>query len=160
MFERRKTAYAKSQNRALANEVLRKGGKHLLLEQVSVKGWQKRYGKAIAAKSPGFFQSQLCRKAESADGTVYKYSTQKTACSQTHLDGTRIKKSLSVRVHHDSTGVVMHRDLFSAYLGLYVNQDGYLSFEDARNGYPGSESILNAAWTEFNQRSIVKASPK
>lgn len=47
----------------------------------------------------------------------------------------------------------MHRDLFSAYLGLYVTQDGYLSVEDARVGYPGSESILNAAWIEFKQRS-------
>jgi len=158
-LERRKTAYAKSQNRALANEVLRNGGKHINLENVSVKGWQKRYGKAISAKSPGFFQSELIRKAASAGGVVHKYSTQKTACSQTHLDGKRVKKTLSERVHHDNTGVVMQRDLFSAYLGLYVNQEGYLSVEDARQGYPGSEPILSAAWTEFQQRSSSKASP-
>jgi|GEM_PF-6373270 len=47
-----------------------------------------------------------------------------------NLDGKRVKKTLSERVHHDNTGVVMHRDLFSAYLGLYINQEGYLSVED------------------------------
>ena len=63
-LERRKTAYAKSQNRKIVNEILRHG-KHIKTENVSVKGWQKRYGKAIGAKSPGFVQSELCRKAES-----------------------------------------------------------------------------------------------
>jgi len=52
------------------------------------------------------------------------------------LDGKRVKKTLSERVHHDNTGVVMQRDLFSAYLGLHVNQEGYLSVEDARQRYP------------------------
>ena len=63
-LERRKSAYAKSQNRRLVNEILRHGNR-IKTERVSVKGWQKRYGKAIAAKSPGFFQSELARKAES-----------------------------------------------------------------------------------------------
>ncbi len=61
-LERKKTAYAKSQNRRLVNEVLRHGNE-LKTENVSVKGWQKRYGKAISAKSPGFVQSELKRKA-------------------------------------------------------------------------------------------------
>lgn len=51
----------------------------------------------------------------------------------------------------------MHRDLFSSYLGLYVNQEGYLSVEDARNGYSGSEQTLKAAWMEFQQRSSDQA---
>jgi hypothetical protein len=59
-LERRKAAYAKSQNRKLVNEILRHG-KHIKTEKVSVKGWQKRYGKAISAKSPGYFQSELKR---------------------------------------------------------------------------------------------------
>jgi putative transposase len=52
-LEQRKTAYAKSQNRHLVNEILRHG-KDIKTENVSVKGWQKRYGKAISAKSPFF----------------------------------------------------------------------------------------------------------
>jgi hypothetical protein len=94
-LERRKVAYAKSQNRQLVNEILRHGN-HIQTERVSVKGWQKRYGKAIAAKSPGFFQAELVRKAANAGGSVTKFSTQTTALSQTHLTGERIKK-VSVR---------------------------------------------------------------
>ena len=41
-LERRKTAYAKSQNRKLVNEILRHGNV-IKTEKVSVKGWQKRY---------------------------------------------------------------------------------------------------------------------
>ncbi|WP_243147292.1 hypothetical protein [Scytonema sp. UIC 10036] len=43
-------AYAKSKNRAVVNEILRHGNV-IKAEKVSVKAWQKRYGKAIAAKS-------------------------------------------------------------------------------------------------------------
>ncbi|MUG94089.1 transposase [Scytonema sp. UIC 10036] len=146
-LQRKKTAYAKSQNRKIVNEILR-NGKDIKTENVSVKGWQKRYGKAISAKSPGFVQSELIRKAEKAGGSVHKFSTQKTALSQTHLDGSRTKKSLSERVHHDVTGIKMHRDLMSAYLSRYVNQDDRLSLQDARNGYRGAESLLLEAWRE------------
>jgi hypothetical protein len=149
-LERRKSVYAKSQNRKLVNEILRHG-KHIKTENVSVKGWQKRYGKAIAAKSPGFVQSELKRKAESAGGSFVKFSTQKTALSQIHLSGECIKKKLSERVHHDVTGVVMHRDLFSAYLSRYVNEDGELSLQDAVNQYPGSEQILVEAWKRYQE---------
>lgn len=132
-LERRKATYTKSQNRRLVNEILRHGNR-IKTENVSVKGWQKRYGKAISAKSPGFFQSELARKAESAGGKFTKFSTQTTALSQTHLDGTRIKKKLLERVHHDVTGVQpMHRDLFSAYLARCVYGD-VLSLRDAVAG--------------------------
>lgn len=128
-LERCKSSYAKSQNRKLVNEILRHGNQ-VKTEKVSIKGWQKRYGKAISAKSPGFFQSELKRKAENANGYFLTFSTQKTALSQTHLDGTRIKKSLSQRTHRDVTGFVMHRDLFSAFLSRCVYNDS-LSLWDA-----------------------------
>ncbi len=140
-LERKKAAYAKSQNRRVVNEILRHG-KEIKTENVSVKGWQKRYGKAISAKSPSFVQSEIKRKAENAGGSFTKFSTQKTALSQTHLNGERIKKKLSERVHHDVTGVVMQRDLFSAYLSRYVNEDDKLSLQDAIDEYPGLEQIM------------------
>lgn len=155
-IERKKAAYAKSQNRKLVNEVLRHG-KHIKTEKVSVKGWQKRYGKAISAKSPGFFQSELKRKAESAGGSFIQFSTQTTALSQTHLNGERIKKSLSERVHYDQTGVVMHRDLFSAYLSQFVT-DNMLDVQLARGSYKGSESVLTAAWQAYQSSNRVGAS--
>lgn len=156
-LERRKAAYAKTQNRCIVNEILRYG-KHIKTENVSVKGWQKRYGKAISAKSPGFVQSELKRKAECAGGSFTKFSTQKTALSQTHLDGTRIKKSLSERVHRDVTAIPEHhRDLFSAFLSRYVNQDK-LVLQDAQTEYLGLEPILLEAHQRYLTREQVRAS--
>ncbi|MDF5732902.1 MAG: hypothetical protein PUP92_34150 [Rhizonema sp. PD38] len=105
-----KVAYAKTKNREIVNEILRHG-KDIKAENVSVKGWQKRYGKAISAKSPSFVESELIRKAaksagrkipsgelraklrgestlsprlrENAGGSVHKFSTSSTALSQT-----------------------------------------------------------------------------
>jgi putative transposase len=153
-LERRKAAYSKSQNRKLVNDILRSGN-HIKTENVSVKGWQKRYGKAIAAKSPGYFQAELKRKAENAGGSFTKFSTQKTALSQTHLTGERIKKSLSERVHDDRSGIVMHRDLFSAFLARYVDEN-QLSLPDAVNEYPGMESSLLEGWQhyEINRKPV------
>lgn len=151
-LERRKTAYAKSQNRQIVNEILRHG-KHIKTENVSVKGWQKRYGKAIAGKSPGFVQSELKRKAESASGSFTKFSTQKTALSQTHLNGNRIKKSLSQRVHYDQTGIVMHRDLFSAYLSRYVNDEDNLLLHLAQSEWERTEPFLMQAWKACPEHS-------
>ena len=152
-LERRKSSYAKSQNRKLVNEILRHGNQ-IKTERVSIKGWQKRYGKAISAKSPGFFQSELKRKAESAGGYFLTFSTQKTALSQTHLDGTRIKKSLSQRVHKDVTGFMMHRDLFSAFLSRCVYNDK-LSLWDAQCEYPGTEPFLLDGWQQYQSANQV-----
>ncbi|BAY49200.1 transposase, IS608 family protein [Scytonema sp. HK-05] len=44
----------------------------------------------------------------------------------------------------------MHRDLMSAYLSRFVNQDDTLLLQDARNGYCGAESLLLEA---FEQQS-------
>ncbi len=66
-LQRRKSRYAKSQNCKVVNEILRHGN-IIKTENVSVKGWQKMFGKQISAKSPSFFQSELSRKAESAGG--------------------------------------------------------------------------------------------
>lgn len=147
-IERKKAAYSKSENRKLVNEILRHGNR-IKTENVSVKAWQKRYGKAISAKSPGFFQAELARKAESAGGKLVKFSTQKTALSQTHLDGTRIKKKLSERIHKDVTGIKpMHRDLMSAYLARCVYGD-MLSLRDAQWEYPDTEPYLAEAWQRY-----------
>jgi len=151
-LERKKSAYALSQNRAVVNEILRHGNV-IKAEKVSVKGWQKRYGKAISAKSPGFVQSELQRKAESANGQFITFSTQKTALSQTHLNGQRIKKTLSERAHKDVTGkAVMQRDLFSAYLSRFVNEDQLL-WEDAASQYSGTESFLVDAWKRYEKQT-------
>ena len=87
---------------------------------------------------------------ENAGGCFLQFSTQTTALSQTHLDGTRIKKSLSERVHRDVTRVTMHRDLFSAFLSRYVYGDE-LSLQDALREYPRAEPLLVDAWRQYQQ---------
>jgi putative transposase len=113
-LERRKSAYTKSQNRKIVNKILRHG-KHIKTENVSVRSWQKRYGKAIRAKSPGFVQSE----------------------------------KLSERVHFDQKGFAMHRDLFSAYLSRFVNEEGVLLLHLAVQQWERSEPILHEAWKDF-----------
>lgn len=157
-LERRKAAYSKSQNRRLANRIIREFGNNIKTEKVSVRGWQKRYGKAIAAKSPGFFQSELARKAESAGGKFTTFSTNKTALSQTHLDGTRIKKTLSERVHHDVSGFEMQRDLFSSFLARHVNDYDELQVSEAQVAWERAELLLTQAWREYKTREQVSAS--
>ncbi|BAZ17104.1 transposase, IS608 family protein [Calothrix sp. NIES-4071] len=157
-LERRKAAYTKYQNRGLANKVVREFGNNIKAEKVSVKAWQRRYGKAISALSPGFFQSELARKAESAGGKFTTFSTNKTALSQTHLDGTRIKKSLSERVHKDVSGFEMQRDLFSAYLSRYVNDNSELNVSQACRDWERTEPFLTQAWSEFKTASAQTSS--
>jgi hypothetical protein len=88
---------------------------------------------------------------------VVKFSTQTTALSQTHLDGTRIKKTLSQRVHRDVTGIPEHhRDLFSAFLSRNVNQNK-LILQDAQKEYLGLEPILLEAYQRYLTREQVSS---
>lgn len=87
--------------------------------------------------------------AERAGGSFMKFSPQKTALSPTHLTGERIKKKLSDRVHFDQTGFAMHRDLFSAYLSRFVNEEGILLLHLAVQQWERSEPYLHEAWKDF-----------
>ncbi|GAB1541455.1 hypothetical protein NUACC21_41260 [Scytonema sp. NUACC21] len=96
------------------------------------------------------------RKAEIAGGQFITFSTSYTALLQTHLNGQRIKKSLSERVHKDVTGkAVMHRDLFSAYLSRLVNEDQLL-WESAARQYSGTEPSLVDAWKRYENQTASR----
>jgi transposase len=96
------------------------------MEKVSVKAWQKNWGKQIGYKAPGEFQSRLVRKAESAGGRVDKFSCQKTKLSQTCVCGRVEKKSLSQRIHICECGVKVKRDVLSAFLARSVTDDSLI----------------------------------
>jgi putative transposase len=138
-------------------------GKHIKTEKVSVKAWQKNWGKSIGFKSPSSFQSELKRKAENAGGTVLMFSTHKTALSQTCLCGNKQKKSLSQRVHHCSVcGLKMQRDILSAYLSRHVDpKTETLSIQLARKSWLGMEQSLLHGWQKGSKQSArTEASPK
>lgn len=161
-IERKQAAHRKSLHGQLINRTL-KLGKDIKAEKVSVKAWQKNWGKSIGFKSPSSFQSELIRKAENAGGTVLMFSTHKTALSQTCLCGHKQKKSLSQRVHHCSVcGLKMQRDILSAYLSRYVDPTNEtLLIENALYSFSGMEQSLLDGWQHgSNQSARTEASPK
>jgi putative transposase len=176
-IERKQAAHRQSLHGKLVNQTLTLG-KHIKTEKVSVKAWQKNYGKSIGFKSPSSFLFRLVRKAESAGGTVLMFSTHKTALSQTCLCGNKQKKSLSQRVHECSVcGLRMQRDILSAYLSRHVDpKTETLSIQSARDGFLGMEKSLLNGWRKgatavdgspgikqvawSNQSARTEASPK
>ncbi len=64
-MERKQAAHRKSLHGRLVNKVLTLGN-NVKLAHVSIKGWHSIFGKSIGYKAPGYFQSELVRKAENA----------------------------------------------------------------------------------------------
>lgn len=157
-IERRQASHRKSLHGRLVNQTLTLG-KNIKTEKVSVKAWQKNYGKSIGFKSPANFQSELKRKAENAGGTVLMFSTRKTALSQTCLCGHKQKKSLSQRVHECSVcRLCMQRDILSAYLSCHVDpKTETLSIQSAISGWLGMEQSLLDGWRVGSNQSARTA---
>ncbi|WP_258112662.1 transposase [Alicyclobacillus sp. SP_1] len=143
---RRETAHRKTLHGQLANQVIAIGT-HINTEKLSYKAFQKMYGRSIGIRAPKLFLSILTRKAESAGGKVEEFSTYHTALSQVCLCGQKHKKRLSERVHACDCGVVMQRDLFSAYLAKHVENER-LQAAGAYEHWQGAEPLLRTAWQQ------------
>ncbi|MHB1955722.1 MAG: zinc ribbon domain-containing protein, partial [Sulfobacillus sp.] len=143
---RREAAHRKALHGQMANRIIAIGT-DIHTEKLSYRGFQKMYGKSISVRAPRTFLSILTRKAESAGGSVDEFSTRTTALSQVCLCGQKHKKRLSLRVHACDCGVVMQRDLFSAYLARHV-KDNLLQVTEARVPWSGAEPLLRAAWEQ------------
>jgi putative transposase len=151
---RRQVAHRKSLQGRLAHQVVRQG-KVFLLEKVSYRAWQRRYGRSIQRRAPGMFVQRLTHLAESAGGQVHFIPTRPTKLSQTCQCGSVKKKPLGQRVHScEQCGLQMQRDLYSAYLIRYVDPDTSLLHADqAVAAWPGRESVLRAAWQQAHPTS-------
>lgn len=147
---RKEAAHRKTLHGQLANEILAKG-KYIYTEKLSYKAFQKRYGKSIGIRAPKLFLSTLRRKAESAGGYMIEFNTRTTALSQTCICGRKEKKSLSERVHTCECGVIAQRDLFSAYLARFVEEDR-LQVADAYEYWQSAESLLQMAWEQAHNQ--------
>jgi putative transposase len=148
---RKLAAHRKSLHGHLTHHIVRQGST-FLLEKVSYRAWQRRYGRSIQRRAPGMFVTLLTRAAASAHGQVYTIPTRTTKLSQTCQCGQVKKKPLSVRVHACSEcGIQMQRDLYSAYLIRFVDADTFLLHADhALQAWPGAESLLRAAWKQVH----------
>jgi putative transposase len=147
--QRRLAAHHKSLHGHLAHQILRQGSM-FLLEKVSYRAWQRRYGRSIQRRAPGTFVQIVTRLAGRAGGTIITVPTRTTKLSQTCHCGRVKKKPLSLRVHAcPACGLQMQRDLYSAYLIRFVDPKTFLLHAgQARDAWPGAESLLRTAWQQ------------
>lgn len=152
--ERKLAAERKRAHGELTNRILAQG-KQIKTENVSYLGWQKsRYGKSIGKRAPAMFIALLKRKAESVGGSVIEFSTHKTKLSQVdHTTGLYTKKPLSQRKHIFPDGSEVQRDLYSAYLARFVNDDS-LDISQATAAWASSEPILRRAVSRDSGQSV------
>jgi len=140
---RRIAAHRRSSHGHLVNELLAHGSE-VRAEKLNYVSWQKNFPRSVRDRAPGLFMQELGRKAENAGGPYLAYSPWSTALSQTCVCGARVKKPLSVRLHRCPCGVAAGRDLFSAYLGLFVDR-----LVDEQSGASGDVLDLSAAAEDF-----------
>ena len=138
----------------LTNKVL-SSGVFIKTEKLSYKKLQQDFGKSVGFRAPGMFVSLLRRKAESAGGFLEEFSTYKTKLSQVCQCGRQKKKSLSERWHRCHCGVVSQRDLYSAHLARFVEND-QLNTRQAQQVWPAAEPLLERAVLSLEERATGK----
>jgi hypothetical protein len=116
--------------RRVAAEVVRVHGFRLAVEDVAISAWTRRWGRGVAAFTPGLLVSAIDREARAvagifqARGGVVRIPTRTTALSQHCPCGARVPKSLADRVHQcPRCGLEGDRDAVSAVLGAFVVLD-------------------------------------
>lgn len=140
-LNRRLADIRKMEHSTLANELLEHGNE-FVVEDMNYKALQKRsketkvnaktgrahtkkrFGKSLSRCAPAMFISILTNKAIRYGGNVIKVSTFETKASQfDHTDESYTKKKLSERMAHLSSGEVVQRDLYSAFLLEHIDTE-------------------------------------
>jgi hypothetical protein len=123
--------------RRVAAEVVRTHGYRLMVEDVAISAWARRWGRGMATFTPGLLVSAIDREARAVavvagglghptDGGVVR--VQRGPC------GGRVAKTLADRVHHcPRCGLRGDRDAVSAVLGSFIVL--------GRRGEPGSARV-------------------
>jgi hypothetical protein len=152
---KRKTASTrKKMHGEYVNQILSMGN-IIKLEKLSYKGFQKNYGKSVGFRSPGTFVKILKRKVEGTGGRVEEFSTYKTKLSQTCICNKIYKKKLSQRWHSCTCGAYAQRDLFSAYLAQFV-EDNNLDTSRGLNSWAAAELLLERAVSRCDEQASGK----
>ncbi|MGH9059322.1 MAG: transposase, partial [Acidimicrobiales bacterium] len=113
---RRKDAFA----RQTAQAIVAAHGPNLVTEDVNIRTWSLRWGRGVAAFTPGRMLAHLAAECTAAGGALLRASTFTTALSQHCICGARAKKTLSQRWHACPCGVEGDRDLVSAAMATTV----------------------------------------
>ena len=154
---RRLAAHRRALHGRMANETLRMGNV-FKFEKLSYRALQRMFGSSVNTRAPGRFVRELARKAESAGGKILEFPTRvgvkgaepglRAGLSSFCHCGRRRKKALSERWHVCSCGVKCQRDLYSAYLARFVEEENgefRLDAGSAARQWPGAEPLLRAA---------------
>ncbi len=153
--ERKLAAHRKSLHGKKVHEIVAVGNR-ILLEKISYKAWQKRYGKSVGLRAPGMFVEMLRRTVASTGGTLHEVPTRSTKLSQyCHGCGRLVKKPLAQRVHQCECGIgPVQRDLYSAFLAAYLDpRQSDPSQAQYQRYWESAEARLRAAWEEVDQRA-------
>ena len=94
----------------------------------------------------------LKRKAANAGGRVEEINPYKTKLSQTCHCGAINKKPLQQRWHQCDCGVVAQRDLYSAYLASFV-ENNVLIVSRAEKAWQGMDIALRMAMSQVKHPS-------
>jgi hypothetical protein len=154
--ERKLAAHRKSLHGHLVHQIVRVGNT-IIIEKISYKGWQKRYGKSVGRCAPGMLIAHMRRTVASTGGTLHEVPTRTTKLSQfCHGCGTFVPKPLSQRWHQCPCGIgPVQRDLYSAFLAAYLDPAADPIPSCARYVVPweGAEARLRAAHERVKERA-------
>ena len=140
---RKQAAHRKTLHNQMVNQILALGNT-VKLEKLSYKAFQKMFGRSVAFRAPGMFVQQLRRKAANAGGATVEFEPRSTRLSQTCVCGALEKKLLRQRWHDCQCGVLIQRDIFSAWLATHV-ENGKLNAGQVLADWPNAENRLRTA---------------
>jgi hypothetical protein len=129
---------------------------------VSPKGLQKRYGRSISVRAPGYFMDELTRKAERAGGQRQIIDVRRLKTSQyDHSTDTFEKKPLSQRQHvfGDGRGRVQ-RDLYSAFLARNTEGTTHQPPALEKAWHELASLLQQAGWYVIKPQEAGFASPR
>ena len=131
----------------------------LAAEKLSYKAFQKMFGTSVAKTAPGQFMDRLKKKITMLGGTYIDIKTYETKLSQTCLCGHVAKKKLSDRIHKcPHCGLVIQRDILSAYLGRYVSKSGKsVNLKKARKYFEEYEKLIDDCMNELKELKKTKS---
>ena len=137
----------------LANEVIALGN-CINIEKNHYKAWQKGwFGKTIGFRAPSNFVQTLTRKALKTGGRVEEINAWAAKLSQTcHVCRGFHKKTLKERTHTCNGKPIAQRDLYSALLALYYDEEE-INIDSIRQDWESLDTVLkNAMLVVHNSR--------
>jgi hypothetical protein len=158
-LERSLASERRREHGELANRLLAQGDV-VKLEKISYRSFQKNFGRSVRRRAPSRFVSILRRKAESAGGRMVEFGTRETRLSQyDHQTGHYVKKPLSQRWQVFGDGTRVQRDLYSAWLARFVENDR-LDASQLKESWAAAEPLLGRAASGLEESASGRGFPR